>query len=454
MIGRKFKRLRAVGQGDGLRAQLLRGGMGVGMLKLLSLPLTLLATILLARGLGPEGFGQYAFITALLTTLSIPLGPALMQLVTRETAKLHHDGEADRITLLLRWANRHVLLGSALVATVIGTLALWQAQWRVDDRWTLLLVGLLALPLLGLNAVRSGILAGLRRVVMGQFPDLLVRPLVLVAVVGVLLLFGSLNPATAVAAFIGGAGMAFLFGVILLRRVFQHEEQASRKPRYTGEESRKWMRAWVPFTLLVATSTLDSQIGILFLGWLSTDEQVAAMHIAQRGSMLVALSLSVVDAVINPHITRIYQQGDKAKLQLLAQRSAQAVLLISLPVALPLIFFGSPIFSFVMGEEYSDLVGGPVAILAIGQLINMAFGSVGMLLVMSGHEKETIRGLVLALGVNTLMAVVLVPSIGAVGAAFSSSVGMALCNIFLLFRVREKIGIIPTAASFERIFRR
>lgn len=57
-------------------------------------------------------------------------------------------------------------------------------------------------------------------------------------------------------------------------------------------------------------------------------------------------------------------------------------------------------------------------------------------------------------GVNTLMTVVLVQSIGALGDAFSSSVGMILCNVFLLFRVREKIGIIPTVASFERVFRR
>jgi hypothetical protein len=44
-------------KGQGLRAQLLRGAFGVGALKILSLPLTLVASVLLARGLGPEGFG-------------------------------------------------------------------------------------------------------------------------------------------------------------------------------------------------------------------------------------------------------------------------------------------------------------------------------------------------------------------------------------------------------------
>jgi O-antigen/teichoic acid export membrane protein len=410
---------------------------------MLSLPLTLLATILLARSLGPEGFGQYTFVIALITTLSIPLAPALMQLATRETAGLHQAGEDRRIRALLHWGNRFVLLGSIMVIAVVGSLALWFADWRVDDRWTMLLVGLIALPLLGLNAVRAGVLAGLRRVVQGQFPELFVRPFVLVLVAGTLLILGALTPLSAVFAFLVAAGAAFFVGVLLLNRMFPDSE----KSLLTNDsaQNRQWLRAWMPFTLLVAVSTLNTQLGILLLGWLSTDDQVAAMQIAQRGAILVALSLSVVDSVINPHIARLYRQNDMRKLQMLAQRAAQVVLLMSLPIALPLIFFGAPIISFFFGEEYSSLVRDPLAILVIGQLLNMFFGSVGMLLVMSGHERETMNGLLLALMINVLLALFLIPFMGADGAAISSAIGLVACNVFLLSRVFKKLGIAPMA---------
>lgn len=253
----------AVGRGDGLRIQLLRGGVGVGVLKLLSLPLSLLVTIVLARSLGPSEFGQYAFVIALITMLSIPLAPALMQLVTREIAALHQSEEDRRIRALLHWANRFVLVCSVMIIAVGGGLALWFADWRVDDRWTLLLPGLVALPLLGLNAVRTGVLAGLRRVVQAQFPELFVRPLVLLLVAGVLVIEGFMNPLSAVVAYLFAAAVALVVGLVLVKRAFPEKEGAP--PPGDAEQNRRWLHAWMSFTLLVAASTFNAQIGILLL---------------------------------------------------------------------------------------------------------------------------------------------------------------------------------------------
>lgn len=436
-----FSRAVAMGRGEGLRAQLLRGGIGVGALKVLSLPLTLLVTILLARSLGPEGFGQYAFVIALITTLSIPLAPALMQLTTRETARMQQAGNEPQIRALLQWANRHVLIGSVLVIVVAGGAALWFADWRIDDRWTLLLVGLVALPLLGLNGVRAGVLAGLRRVVQGQFPDLFVRPLVLLVVAAALLIAGSLTPLTAVVAFLAGAAMAFAVGVVLLKRTFPESE--GETPPSDTVRNRQWLRAWMPFTLLVAASTLNAQIGILLLGWLSTADQVAAMQVAERGAMMVVLSLAVVNLVIGPHITQVHRSGDRAKLQALSRQSARMALVVALPMALPLIFFGGPILSVVFGAEYAEIATLPLAILAVAQLINVGFGSVGMLLTMSGFERDTLLGQAVALFVNVVAAVLLIPPLGVVGAAIAAGIGLVVWNAVLAVLVARRLKMRP-----------
>lgn len=448
MIGKISSRLLACGRGDGLRARLLFGGMGVGVLRVLSLPLTLLGTALLARGLGPKGFGEYAFVISLVTTLSIPLGPALMQLTTRETAAMHLIGEGGRVRALLRWANRSVLSGAIIMIAPLGGYAAWMADWRVDDRWTVLVIGLAALPLLGLNAVRNGVLAGLRHVVMAQLPEVFIRPVALVTLAALLLSADTLSPATAVGAFVGGAAFALLVGAALLRRRLPDQDVAPEP--IAREQGRQWMRAWVPFTLLVAVSTLNTEIGIILLGWLSSSEQVAAMRVAQRGAILVALSLGIVDSVISPYITRANQQGDKGRLEALARQSARVVFLAALPIAIPLVFFGYPILFFVLGKEYADIASAPMAILAGGNLINMAFGSIGILLTMSGFEKDATKGLVVALAVNFLFSLVLVPIFGAIGSAVSSASGLFVCNIFLLFKVFLRFGFVPTAFSFKK----
>jgi O-antigen/teichoic acid export membrane protein len=406
-----------------------------------SLPLTLLAAVLLARGLGPEGYGQYAFVVALLSMLSIPVGPALMQLTTRETAKMYQAQEEWRILILLRWANRQVWRISLLVFILVGGLAIWKAGWRLDDRWTLLLLGLTALPFLGLNAVRSGILAGLRRVVLGQLPELFVRPFVLLFIPGLLLLTGLLNPLTAIAAFILAAGLAFAVGVVLMRRTYPGS--GGRVVQVGATEGKRWRQAWVPFALMVAAGSLNAQIGIIVLGWLSNDAQVAAMQIAERGAMMVSLSLAVVNLVIGPHITQLHHSGDKARLQMLSRKSARLALLVALPIALPLIFWGAPILRFAFGMEYVELTTFPLAIMAVGQIINVAFGSVGMFLTMSGFERDTLLGQVAALFVNVIAAVLLVPVFGAVGAALATAIGILVWNLVLFFLVMKRLNIRP-----------
>lgn len=201
----------------------------------------------------------------------------------------------------------------------------------------------------------------------------------------------------------------------------------------------------MPFTLLVAASTLNAQIGILLLGWLSTDDQVGAMQVADRGAMLVVLSLNVVNMVIGPHITQVHRSGDREKLQALSRHSARMALLVALPIALPLIFFGGPILELVFGAEYAEVATLPLAILAASQLINVGFGSVGRLLVMSGYEKQSLLGQFVGLVAVTGSGSVLIPNYGAVGGATSISLGIFVWNVVLAFKVGKTLGIRPGA---------
>lgn len=79
--------LAALKSGEGLKGQLMRGGVGSIAIKIASTGLNLVLAIVLARLLGAEGFGVYSFIFALVTILAIPAQMGLLNLVVRETAK-------------------------------------------------------------------------------------------------------------------------------------------------------------------------------------------------------------------------------------------------------------------------------------------------------------------------------------------------------------------------------
>ena len=204
---------------------------------------------------------------------------------------------------------------------------------------------------------------------------------------------------------------------------------------------KSWRAALLPFTLLTAVNIVNIQVGIIVLGFLNTDEQVAAMRIAERGGQFVALSLTLVNMVIAPYIVRAHQELDGDLLQKMAAQSARAAFIIALPIAAVFVLLGKPIISLVFGIDYSDISYIPLVIVTFGQLINVFFGPVGHLLAMSGNEKDSLNGQMLALIINVIFAVILTPFLGAVGAALASTLSTIVWNVVLTFMVKQRLNI-------------
>ena len=435
------KRLLSSIRGESLTARLLQGALGAGGLKLLSLPLILVTSIVLARGLGPAGYGQYSFVMAAISMLALPIGSGLGQLVTREVAKYRHGEDWGLFRGLLHRSHQWIILGSTVIIVMILLVGLPNATGATEDRWTLLTLGALLLPLLGLNALRSATLRGLRKVVYAQLPEMLVRPGLHFFVVSGLLAFDMLNPATSLISQIVATAFALVLGAWLLSKM-KPAELGQALPHYRTIE---WGSALVSFTLLAAVATLNGQLGILTLGWLGTNEDVAALKVAMSGAMLVTFSLTIVNMVIGPHITRAHRQNDMRLLQRLSRQSARGALAVGLPFAALLIFFGGPILQLLYGDVYRNSATLPLAILAFGQLINVAFGSVGLFLTMCGYERDTLAGQIIALTANAVAAVILIPLLGAVGAALSVVVCLTVWNVVLAIRFVQRFGFRPSA---------
>lgn len=434
-----LKRVCSPGGSSGLGAELVSGGLGVGGLRLLSLILNLALSILLARVLGPDGYGQYAFILSVVMVLSIPVNQGLGQLLTREVARQHHGREWGLIRGIVCWAHGWVGVGCGLLWLVMVPLAITLADWRSGGSWALVLVGLALLPLLGLNTVRQAVLRGLGYVVVAQLPDMLVRPGFHLLLASALLFAGILTPVTALGAAVVAAGLAFVAGTRLL---------AGRRPPEArlvpaAYRSREWARSWVPLTLLAGGTLLNNQVGILLLGWLGTDAQVGALRVADNGAQMVAASLMIINLVIAPHFIHAHRDGNQSRMQKLSRYSARAAFLGALAVAAPLLLFAAPVIEAVVGSAYVDLAAGPLAILLVGQLFNVAFGSVGLFLIMTGHERDSLIGQLVGLVVNVALALVLIPSLGAEGAAWASALGLVCWNVILAFMVWKRLKLRP-----------
>ena len=426
--------------------QLLCGAAGSVLLKIGFTLLSFALTVVLARILGPEGYGLYAHTLALIMVLAIPAQVGLPTLLVRQVARYHAAEQWSLMRGILRWANRVVLMISLLLAGTAGGIA-WLFTDNIQEEklaifaWTLALI-----PLIALGNMRGAALRGLHRVLAGQLPEQLLRP-------GLLLLFLMvafaidrtwLTPTRAMTLHALAAAGAFFAGLILLQRALP-SQIGEVTPEY---EPRPWLRAMLPLSLIAGMQVINSQLALVVLGFFAADAEVGIYRVAAQVATLVAFTLTAVNMALGPTVARLYTQNDREQMQRLVTWSARLVLAAALPVVAVFVVFGEALLSIAFGEAY---VSGYTAltILSIGQLINAGMGSVGLILNMTGHERDTFTGMAFGAGINILLNFLLIPPFGIKGAAVATALALITWNIILCWQAYRRVGIISTAIRWR-----
>lgn len=181
--------------------------------------------------------------------------------------------------------------------------------------------------------------------------------------------------------------------------------------------------------------------GQLLLGALATPESVAVYTVALRTSMLLALFLMGINAWALPKFSALYSAGKMDELRHLAVWSARVMLLLALPFAVIMLLWPGWIMS-LFGDEFLS-AGSVLVVLVVGQLVNVATGSVGGLLTMSGHEKAVLGASLVSVISMLLLCIILAPSYGAMGAAVAQAISLSLQMLILTVYVRRYLGFMP-----------
>lgn len=431
-----------LGSKGSLRSHLVRGTLGSFALNSCGLVLQLVTGVLLAQLLGAAGYGTYAYAMALIGLMSVPTVMGLPHLIVRNMAVYQAKNEFSLMRGLLVRGNQAVFLVAIVMSGAALSISLAFAEHFDPSRLHTFLISLILLPLLALMNVRMAALRGLRHVVLGIMPDTLIRPTLFVfaLVVGIFILPSGLSAQWVMIFQVSAMAIAFLVGAFFLMRLLPAEAKTVASKYDTGT----WLKSALPFMLLGALQLINKQTDIVMLGLFRSVQEVGIYRAVVQGAVPVALVLTVVNTVLSPTIAELYARGDRERLQRVVTLSARAILAGTLPVALVLIFAGEWLLGVFFGEEFK--VGATaLSILCLGQLINAGMGSVGLILNMTGHERDAAKGIAVAAVLNIVLNALLIPKFGMEGAAAASGLSLVSWNLLMFYWVCKRIGVVSTA---------
>lgn len=425
------------GSGRISRASLRLPPEAFGMAMRLSYTLmAFLIGLVLARGLGPAAYGEYAFVLAWILLAAGLVQAGLPQLLVREVASYRQEAEHGLALGIIRTAQGFVVAVSLLFLAAF--LLAERVEFLGDVDRMVLFLGLPLLVLLTLSAVLQASTRGLGRVLIGQMSEMTVRPgfhLLLLALLWLGPLPLGFTPASAMAAYTLAAVASLVFALRGLSRSTVPLGAPAR--RY---DRSRWAAGFWKLSAIGWINAFNLHVSLIILGSLAAGVEVAQYRVAWQNAALIPIGLSVMNAIQGPSFSAAHTRGDRAALQRLASRNCLVSVGFALPVVVFLALWGEPFIIRVFGDDYAASVA-PLIALAFGQLANAGVGPVALLLVASRNERLVLMTHGTTLVGNVLLCLVLVPSMGALGAALATSGAMAAGNLILLGLVRRKLGV-------------
>ncbi|MGR5269930.1 flippase [Vibrio astriarenae] len=415
---------------------LIQAFFSTASLQLLGRVISIISGVILARLLGPENFGRYSFVMAIVAIAILPAIAGLPQLIIREVAIYRQNKAYNYLNGFLIWTKRYIYTLSFFSIVLLGA-AVYLGSWD-DNIGMLIVIAFVLIPLKALLARQGAIFNAFQFSSLAQLPINIVAPLFFLIILVATWFFGVDIKAEMTMAFQGVSHFLALFVCLaLLSSYVDKHQKVSNELKF---DTYQWKKSLLPLTMVMVITTLNNELATVFLGFLGDESEVGYFRVAMQASMLFLISLQSINAITAPQIARMYRAGNKDDAQLLLTRSVRLGCLFSLPLMLFLCFFSDELVILLFGNEFLP-ASNLIRLLLLGQGVNVCTGSAGMVLNMTGNEKYTLKVQILSVAILIAMLSILVPLYGAVGAAVSVSTSVAMWNVMMSHMASKRTNL-------------
>lgn len=395
--------------------------------------LAIVFTLLIARALGKEAFGSFAFISAVVFIGNVLTSFGLDTLIIREIAR-GRDTIDEVVGKTIAAALTVQLALSFLFILVVWLGAgRWVAQSR--DEVMALRIAVISLAPLAFSTVYSAALRGYQRMATYAVFSVFVAAL---SAVGALLLYrqgGTLVGAAWVMliAQLGGALVAYLL----------HRSGAPDRVRGISLPTRRALRrVWrggMGLAALMILAVLYQRLGVIMLSVLDTDAATGLYSAAAR----VMEALKMLPAAVFGALLPIMADGRQSDNHSVHRLAVIGLVGLACLLAALCALFARPIVLLLFGSEFDGAIW-PLRVMSLSLPPTILTFALSFNLVIQNEERVAALALALTLAVSTILTGVLINRWSLAGAAVALPLSEA-GQVLFLWVLSRKAGPISTA---------
>ena len=393
--------------------------------------LSFLLAIVAARMLGIETFGQ---MNVLLAFVNIGVVFSMLgheNLATRTVASGVEKQDLAMTASYRRRSSRQVWIAGSIAALVFAGLLTLGSTDR--DPFVGAATFALLIPLLARTRLGQAVVRGMHHPALALIPDGILRPVLMIA--GVILITAA-NHAT-----IGWVGLTFVVaacGAVLLvywlERGMQSQGSESRitapnKPRLIS------LHLYISSLLSVATT----QLAVIVVGFAVGTAEAGIYSAAEKIALAASLVSQSLYLAIASRLAAMHSAGDLEGLRRTVRAYTRKVGASTLVLCSILAWF-CPELLALYGASFSEGVD-VLRILLVSTLLTGLAGPIGHLLMMTNHEADHAKSMVVSLISQCVLYAVLAPAYGALGVAIGTLLATLIWNGLMILAVRRRLAL-------------
>ena len=374
-----------------------------------------LSQIVLARAFAAHDVGVAFLAISVTSFASLVITGGYHTIALTYLARFQAFGRANLVWAFLVAARRDMaVLAVLLVALAAGAMLLPIDR---DTAKAFLYGTLAAVPLAAIRLNNSAANAQ-KRFTLSYAPDFVVRPALLLAFIGALVLIGVERNIDYVLAALVAIAMAVAIGqAVLLGQDNAFARGRAKPSRDLRPFYRRRAAAMLMFTIVAgATADLVVLIGGVFL----VPSEVAVLGVAVRLAALVGFFSSASQQFVLRDLVSAMTRLGRAEVDALLWRTNMTGLGTMLAATVFVALFGH----LVLGLFGPDYAAGywPLLIFLLSQVVRVMGGMNGQLLALGGHQVRSAATCVVAVVILVVLSALLTPAWGLVGIALATLV--------------------------------
>jgi len=397
----------------------------------------LVASIALARWLGPEEFGVYRLALSLVWVLEFTSVLAFPNATTKFVSELAAGADPGRARSALRFflsrATAVYAVGLVVFVAASGPLARFYREERLAP-----LMALAALSVL--PGVWAGILgAGLQG--LQRFRDLGAVALVqaMVNVAGIVVVLSAGGGLVALVLLLVAVNLVAL-GLLAHRWRQAAAQIGPARPCPEQVRARMWRYSTMLGAIGITGGLLSERLEVFFLGRFQGAAEVAFYSLAFTLAFHARrVGPTAVGEVLFPVISGLEGRGDRWGVANAYVEATRHLLVIGVPFALGGALFAAPALHVLFGAAYAPAAAPLAWLLAGAALVALTSPATSVILSSERHRVLLIATIVLA-AANVGLDLLLIPAHGALGAALANVTIQALLLVVQTVVVRRVLS--------------